>query len=303
MAEAALEVGGPVDLCLPWDTFSRDWVRRIRDRFGSLVQLEPLLSSDEEAFHSVQAFHPNPDALKRNGLRLHARNYRILHPIGGGLVRCVVAAPRNNSGGTMQGVRIAETLQVPVVRLDLVPAMDVKRWLDKRLGMKKPKGATLLQAQRHVQEALKPGAGAIDCPCCKQRVQLYRRRLNSEMARWLILLSRVFLSNGRRWVSVKDSPLKETRGGDYAKLQHWGLIEQRPNTDEKKRTSGYWRPTTKGVNFAKNRTRVPSHIYIFNNTVYGQSEETVSIVDALGVKFDYRDVVRTALKSNTKEKK
>ncbi len=301
MTQAALEIGGRVVLCLPWDTFSRDWVANVKERFEGLLTLEALQEDDEEAFQAVDNFHPNPDALKRNARRFHARNYRILVPYSGGVVRQVVAAPRNNSGGTMQGIRIAEVLDIPTVRLDALSPSDVQRRLDKPDRGKAcvpaaSAASTLVGAQKLVQAVLVPGVEGIDCPCCRQRVQLYRRKLNSKMAHWLIMLTRAFLSNGRKWVSVKDYPLKDTRGGDYAKLLHWGLIESRPNKNKKKRTSGYWRPTRKGVAFAKARIQVPSHLYVFNNTVYATADETITIQDALGTEFDYRELVRAPLK-------
>ena len=121
------------------------------------------------------------------------------------------------------------------------------------------------------------------CPCCGQHAKRYKRKIHSGMARWLIWLVREYAASGGQWVDIKRSP---QRGGDYAKLGHWGLIEQAP-PDTTHNRSGMWRPTQKGFDFAHNVIRVPAYVLMYNGQIDGWAPSTVSIRDALGEKFDY----------------
>ena len=72
------------------------------------------------ALASVDQHHPAPDRLSWGARLVHARNYRILVPRDP--VAFVVAAPSVHNGkpvgGTMQGIRIAKKLGIPVVLLN-----------------------------------------------------------------------------------------------------------------------------------------------------------------------------------------
>lgn len=132
------------------------------------------------------------------------------------------------------------------------------------------------------------------CPCCDQQVKLYKRPLNSTMARGLIWLVQQAGTN-RDWVEVsQDGPKWLVKaGGEFAKLYHWGLIEEMPKDpkDTSKRTSGIWRPTFKGVQFVMLRIKVPKRVFLYNNEVQGWDDEQVNIIDALGKKFDYQELM------------
>lgn len=144
---------------------------------------------------------------------------------------------------------------------------------------------TLLDARRYVQNKREEG---VFCPCCGQYAKTYRRKLNSEMALWLIWLVKQFKLKPDDWVDVKTAPL---RGGDYGKLIHWGLAAQCLNTDKTKRTSGLWKPTEKGIHFSQRRVRVPSHVYLYNNEVLGFRDTLIDIEEALGERFDYAELM------------
>lgn len=152
----------------------------------------------------------------------------------------------------------------------------------------------------------------VRCPCCKQYVKIYKRTLGSQMARWLIWLVRTWehvdkgsygstprFESTRRaphgaWVDIRLSPV---RGGDYAKLAHWGLVEQKPNDGKKDngakdtKDSGYWRPTYKGIDFVRRRITVPSHVYLYDNVKLKEEERMISIDDALGKKYSYDELM------------
>ncbi len=138
---------------------------------------------------------------------------------------------------------------------------------------------TLSEARDHLHDNLEDG---VHCPCCGQFAKRYKRNINSQMAQWLIWL--VKNSKDDTWVDVKESDL---RGGDYAKLKHWNLVERRINEDPEKRTSGLWRPTPKGVSFAKGNISLPQYVFLYNNEVLGHTGTLIGIRAALGTKFDY----------------
>jgi hypothetical protein len=143
---------------------------------------------------------------------------------------------------------------------------------------------TLQEAREHLYSNLEDG---LHCPCCGQYAKRYKRNINSQMAQWLIWL--VQQSRDDAWVDVKEADL---RGGDYAKLQHWNLVERRVNEDPEKRTSGLWRPTPKGVQFAKGEISLPQYVLLYNNEVLGHTGNLIGIRAALGTKFDYDELMQ-----------
>lgn len=77
--------------------------------------------------------------------------------------------------------------------------------------------ATIEYAREWLRERLHDGA---TCPACTQHVQLYKRKLNSGMAKALI---QIYRHAGQEWTRVQDMP-NAPKGGDYAKLRFWDLL-------------------------------------------------------------------------------
>ena len=133
------------------------------------------------------------------------------------------------------------------------------------------------------------------CPTCGQYAKEYRRKLYSTMA-----LALIYLYKSQHMVNdwVHTSKITKrlanhnmTLGGDMAKLEHWNLIEQLPNDDKRKRSSGYWRPTGLGISFANVTHNVMIHITLYNNELLGFEGKEISIEEALGDKFDYNQLM------------
>lgn len=146
--------------------------------------------------------------------------------------------------------------------------------------------------QKTMREAENAPAGAL-CPCCGQVCKVYKRHINSPMARFLIWLVRSY-EELPRWIHLKQFPMIQNRrgGGDYGKLVHWGLIEQKPNHDEPdKRTSGEWRPTPKGIEFVHRRISVPDAVFLYDNIRQGFSDIKIDIDFALGQEFSYQELM------------
>lgn len=149
----------------------------------------------------------------------------------------------------------------------------------------------LEEARELVQSQLDDG---VTCPCCAQFCKRYRRKLNSGMAATLCWLVRWAKSQPRgAYVYVNKTAPRFVlrRGGEWTLLQHWGLIEEKPkDPDADERTSGRWRPTQEGVNFALQRTTVPSHVLTYNKGGLLAGDQ-VTIRTCLGNHFSYKELM------------
>lgn len=159
----------------------------------------------------------------------------------------------------------------------------------------------LNEARKQTMAAAPQG---VECPCCGQLVKVYKRRLNTALAHALILISqRLPKREDEVWFHVPTFLASQTstatiRGGDWAKLVYWDLIEPMPamRADGSKR-SGYYRITTKGIQFAADKLTLPKYAYVYNQTLYGLSDggkypkESTTIKEALGAKFNYGELM------------
>jgi len=144
--------------------------------------------------------------------------------------------------------------------------------------------ATLKQIKDFLRAHIDEGC---KCPGCGQEVKKYRRVLGVQMARFLIALYRApKLPDG--WIDIRTL---DVRGGDYAKTLYWGLVELRGNVDPKKRKSGFWRLTPKGLLFIHDQVRVPKYALVYNHRCLGFSNQDTGIRQALGQKFSYEKLM------------
>ena len=156
---------------------------------------------------------------------------------------------------------------------------------------------TLEEAKAWLRSHFKKGA---TCPCCGQFVKLYKRSLNSSMAVALLLIHKHYMRNpGDGFIHVPSylSSCVSTatvRGGDWAKLQYWGLIESdKEKREDGSKRSGYWKITPSGTAFVLGDIRVAKYVYLYNSKPTGmQCHEDVSIYEALGKKFNYQELMR-----------
>jgi hypothetical protein len=131
------------------------------------------------------------------------------------------------------------------------------------------------------------------CECCGGGTKVYRRKLNSGMARALIALWR---HRGHGWVrlaSVEPGLVAQVQG-DLSKLALWGLAETAETDSDAKKNSGAWRLTGAGRDFVMSRTRLPSHVFVRSpgGAVLGFEASTTGIVESLGRHFDYQQLMR-----------
>jgi hypothetical protein len=125
------------------------------------------------------------------------------------------------------------------------------------------------------------------CPCCRQNVKVYRRKLNAGMAAWLI---RFMLAT--RYGEWRHFRATARGSGDWSILRFWGLIEK--SEDE----VGVWRVTKLGRDFASRRVLVLSHAVIYDNQCLRLDGDPITVVNALGRKFDYQELMRERPYSN-----
>ena len=151
--------------------------------------------------------------------------------------------------------------------------------------------ATLNEARAAVREAWIRG---INCPCCGQNVKLQQRVIYGRMARDLIRLYRK-PNSSVEFYHRENFEAPKAGGGDFHKLQYWGLAEPMPNNDDKtKRTNGFWRITQQGIAFVENRMSVPKYAYVYNGKARKLEGDDWSIREALGKKFSYEDLMGNA---------
>jgi len=131
----------------------------------------------------------------------------------------------------------------------------------------------------------------LDCPCCGRYVKLYKRKLHSEMATFLMQLVRQY-NNVPRWYSTREliiSARKASTDGSY--LVHWGLIERKQSTNSSGDSCGMYKPTKLGIRFAQNQVSVPSHLHMVCGEVAGFSENHIYIEDCLETPFEFAQLM------------
>jgi hypothetical protein len=90
-----------------------------------------------------------------------------------------------------------------------------------------------------------------------------------------------------------DLPQQRAKGGDFAKLRYWQLIEEDTSAEplEGARFNGHWRITSEGYAFLAARLIVPKHAIVYDGHLWGLEGPDIDIVDALNSKFNYRQLM------------
>lgn len=136
----------------------------------------------------------------------------------------------------------------------------------------------------------------LHCPACGQYVQKYWRSINAGQAASAVRMLRLHNQSPGRWVHLPTEIGR--RSAEEAKLSWWGLVEDEGSLRADGGRAGYWRLTPKGVQWARGLIRVPRYVVVFDNQPWGDGRPTpyskagerkpdVSVLDALGSRFDY----------------
>lgn len=127
----------------------------------------------------------------------------------------------------------------------------------------------------------------INCPICEQKVKVYRRKINSGMARSLILMYR---AGGLDFIHVPTAIGARSR--EEGKLAYWALVEEERMRRPDGGRAGYWRVTELGELFIRGKVSMPKYARVYNGRVLSLlPAEQVTIKDALGTKFDYHELM------------
>lgn len=136
------------------------------------------------------------------------------------------------------------------------------------------------------------GKTGLKCPFCGSLVSLYKRTINAEMAKTFLQLVRAYNKYPRYYSMRELKPADNKAASDIIYLLHWGLLDKTDSSNSAMAPAGTYRPTEKGLRFAHNLIRVPSHVHLLHNEVVGWSDKTIDIKTALGTKFNYEDLMR-----------
>jgi hypothetical protein len=130
------------------------------------------------------------------------------------------------------------------------------------------------------------------CPCCGQKCRVYQRKITKAMIRWLVSLVQVCRQEGGQWIDINHPLLKKMRGGDYARLRHWGLIEPQQKTTASRVQTTKWRPTERGILFIDREERVPKYTHMYLGKCIGFSGPTMTVDEVYGEYFDYSEILQ-----------
>jgi len=117
------------------------------------------------------------------------------------------------------------------------------------------------------------------CPACEQFAKVYRRQIYAGMVQALVLMYREGDFSRRLYVHVPS--IDPARGGDVAKLEFWGLIEEERAVRSDGGRAGYWRVTRRGEDFLQRKVAVPKYARIYDGRLLSLTGVLVTVDDAL----------------------
>lgn len=164
---------------------------------------------------------------------------------------------------------------------------------------------SIARAQANMRQALKAGE-AVTCPCCKQNVKAYRRKIDESIVLSLSYLIYLFQKHGRP-VHYKD--LEHPFGRWPVTITHWntvrywglaekvtqdhpwyGQVENMLRGDPDKPNTGYWVPTQAGIDFVFGRRSVQKYRHTYNGLALWGSGAMVTAQDCLGEEFNWAEL-------------
>jgi hypothetical protein len=129
------------------------------------------------------------------------------------------------------------------------------------------------------------------CQCCNQFVKVYTRTFNCNMG---LALLHLYHQRDKGFVHLEKSLQEHNyqRCGDASYLRHYRLIEalHEDRKDGSKR-NGYYKITGAGIMFCEMKSTVKKHFLTFNNKCEGFTGEEINIIQALGEKFNYKELM------------
>jgi hypothetical protein len=130
--------------------------------------------------------------------------------------------------------------------------------------------------------------GGAKCPCCTQLAKVYRRHINGEMVRALAALYVRRYDNHNGYVHL---PTIHPTRADSAKLVYWNLIEEEPVYRSDNGRAGWWRITSKGMEWLQGGSFVQKYARIYDGKLLGLEGGPWYVHDAVKDKFDLRELM------------
>lgn len=130
------------------------------------------------------------------------------------------------------------------------------------------------------------------CKSCGSFIKTYHRSFNSNMAVALLTLYRSGITD---YVHLENLLLEKglKRCGDFSYLVHYRLIEKlKEKREDGSNRNGMYRITSNGIMFAENKTTVQEKFIIQQNKLLGFEGKEIGIKDALGIKFNYNELMQ-----------
>ena len=149
---------------------------------------------------------------------------------------------------------------------------------------------TLVEARQQFNNAIKDKG--VNCPCCGRWGKINGYQITSTQVMGMLWM----LNNFRKseWIDIGKAHKMILRSKPLATLRHWELVEKKPkDLKEDKRASGLWRLTPKGRDFLRKKIALPKYAFVFNSRLVKYSKQEIDVVQALGKKFSYEEVMKT----------
>jgi|TARA_R110000765_G_C18913462_1_gene605174 hypothetical protein len=157
---------------------------------------------------------------------------------------------------------------------------------------------SLKESREYLIDNAKKG---VECPCCTQKVKLYKRTLSPIMCLALVEIYKFYKFHPNADLEeyyTKDDfffNLEETwMYADFQKLMYFDCIEPMftSKTDLVKKR-GYFRITKHGIDFAQREIGLPTSCFVYNGEVEEHSTQFLTIDQILiqrGIKYD--DIIK-----------
>jgi hypothetical protein len=138
------------------------------------------------------------------------------------------------------------------------------------------------------------------CELCGNEVHTYSRKFNAGMAKTMLsMLS--YLNSAKPhdgWMNVNHIPgppgFVPSQSREISLVKLWGLVEEKPNENTGKRTSGIWRMTDVGLTFVNDTMEIPSNVIETQRVFEGFEGDLVKIHQCEGDNFNYPELIAWA---------
>lgn len=148
---------------------------------------------------------------------------------------------------------------------------------------------TIASAKAWLRNRLRKGER---CPCCGQRAQMYRRKITASMVSTMAAVYReqtrqAKAGQGDPWVYLPDIP---QHSRDFATLQYFGLVAQRPVRREDGGKAGWWRLTPNGEDFLLGQLTASKYALVFDGRQFGFEGNQITVHD-IAPEFRYDELM------------